>query len=145
MYRCYLIRKGRIALGDDADGKTLAEALAHGRRLIASQSPGGTFSGFEIWDGASMVYGDTAYANDADPAVAIESPFQTAESTILPNWRPSLARPIVALPASIPLSADPVSVIREDGGPAAADAETSMIRRLVKAVRPRAVRDAVAA
>ncbi len=91
MYRCYLIRNGRIALGDDAE--TLAGALEYGRRQIASQPASGPFSGMEIWRGGSLVYNDTAYGEANGSPAAIDSPFQTAESTILPNWCRSLSRP----------------------------------------------------
>jgi hypothetical protein len=146
MYRCYLIRNGRIALGDDVDVDTLANALAHGRRLMTSRSARGTFSGMEIWSGATLVYSDTGYAGESGPAAAIVSPFQTAETTILPNWRPSLARPILAMQKGIGALADALSVI--DGGarpPEPEPANPSFVRRLRKAVRRRSARGPIAA
>jgi hypothetical protein len=98
MYRCYLIRNGRIVEGDDLDVETPAAAVARGRRLIAERSNTAAFSGLEIWCGASLVYSDRCYADDTRSPSAIDSPFLTRETTILPNWRPSSARPILLTP-----------------------------------------------
>ncbi len=146
MYRCYLIRNGRIALGDDADVDTLANALAHARRLMASPSAGGTFSGMEIWNGATLLYSDTGYAGESAAPAAIVSPFQTAESTILPNWRPSLARPILAMRKGIGALADALSVIDGDARqPEPEPMATYFARRLRKAIRRRPARGHIAA
>jgi hypothetical protein len=146
MYRCYLIRNGRIALGDDADVETLANALAHGRRLMASRCAGGPFCGMEIWSGATLVYSDAVYAGESAAPAVIFSPFQTAESTILPNWRPSLARPILAMRKGIGALADALSVIDGDARqPEPEAAATSFARRLRKAVRRRSARGPMAA
>nr|WP_294504520.1 hypothetical protein [uncultured Rhodopila sp.] len=146
MYRCYLIRNGRIALGDDVDVDTLANALAHGRHLMASRSAGGTFSGMEIWSGGTLLYSDTGYAGESAAPAAIVSPFQTAETTMLPNWRPSLARPILAMRKGIGALADALSVIDGDAQqPDPEPATTSFARRLRKAVRRRSARGPMAA
>nr|WP_294553595.1 hypothetical protein [uncultured Rhodopila sp.] len=146
MYRCYLIRNGRIALGDDVDVDTLASALAHGRRLIASRSAGGMFNGMEIWSGATLVYSDTGYAGESAAPAAVVSPFQTAESTILPNWRPSLARPILAMRKGIGALADALSIIDGDARlPEAEAANPTFARRLRKSVRRRSARGPMAA
>jgi hypothetical protein len=117
MYRCYLIRNGRIAEGDDLDVETLASALDRGRRLIAERSKTGTFSGLEIWCGASLVYSDRCYAGDTGAPAAIDSPFLTRETTILPNWRPSSARPILGAPPAEqkapPTSPGPIGRLRK--------------------------------
>jgi hypothetical protein len=144
MYRCYLIRNGRIALGDDVD--TLAHALDHGRHLMASRSAGGPFSGMEIWSGGTLVYTDTAYAGETAAPACIVSPFQTAESTILPNWRPSLARPLLAMRKGIGALADALSVIDGDARQPEPDASTSSFpRRPRKSVRRRSARGPMAA
>ena len=146
MYRCYLIRNGRIALGDDVDVDTLAHAMARGRRLMASRSAGGTCSGMEIWSGGTLVYSDTGYAGESAPPAAIASPFQTAESTILPNWRPSLARPILAMQKGIGALADALPVI--EGGtrrPEPEPAYPPLPRRPRKSVRRRSARGPMAA
>src|SRR3954452_16128154 len=92
MYRCYLIRNGRIVRGDYLDVATLEKAVAEARRLMAMQSRCGPFSGIEIWSGASLVYSDTPYANGMNVPMPIDSPFATPDSTILPTWRPTLGR-----------------------------------------------------
>jgi hypothetical protein len=58
MYRCYLVRAGRIAMGDDLDVDTLDEAIACGCRLLAAQPEAENFSGIEIWARASLLYSD---------------------------------------------------------------------------------------
>jgi hypothetical protein len=132
MYRCYLIRNGRIAAGDDFDVETLASALERGRRLIADRSKTGAFNGLEIWCGASLVYTDRCYADDTGSPAAIDSPFLTCETTILPNWRPSSSRPIMATP---PVAEQKVATV--EAGP---------IARLRKMIRRRPLRsDPIAA
>lgn len=98
MYRCYLIRDGRIAIGDNIDADSLAAAIAHGRRLMTDQSRADVFTGLEIWSGDSLVYSDKCHATDTGASAGIESPFQTGEARILPDWRPFQARPIMAKP-----------------------------------------------
>jgi hypothetical protein len=56
MYRCYLIRDGRIAVGEDLDADTLDRAVAQGRRLLAAQQDAENFRGIEIWQGRSLLY-----------------------------------------------------------------------------------------
>jgi len=144
MYRCYLIRNGRIAIGDDLDGETLAKALAHGRRLIAARSKTETFSGMEIWCGASLVYSDACYADGDGTPPEIDSPFQTPESTILPNWRPSLGRSILAIRSAASQAAPPV--VDGNAQLPTPDADTpSQVARPRKAVRRKPVRSPIAA
>ena len=144
MYRCYLIRNGRIAMGDDLDVETLAKALTHGRRLIAARSETETFSGMEIWCGTSLVYSDACYANGDGPAPKIDSPFQTPESTILPTWRPSLGRPILAIRSTASQEARPV--VDGSAQQPAPDAEApSQVSKPRKAVRRKPVRSPIAA
>jgi hypothetical protein len=58
MYRCYLIRNGHIAMGEDLCVETPDEAMDQGRRLLAAQPKGENFSGIEIWRGATLLYYD---------------------------------------------------------------------------------------
>jgi hypothetical protein len=58
MYRCYLVRAGRIAMGYDLDVGILDEAIACGRRLLAAQPEAENFSGIEIWCRTSLLYSD---------------------------------------------------------------------------------------
>jgi len=144
MYRCYLIRNGRIAIGDDLDVETLPKALAHGRHLIAARSKTDTFSGMEIWCGTSLVYSDACYADGDGPPPEIDSPFQTPESTILPNWRPSLGRPILAIRSAASQEAPPA--VDGDAQQPIPDADTpSQVSRRRKAVRRKPVRGPIAA
>jgi len=83
--------------GDDLDVATLEKAIANGFHLLATRVPCGPFNGMEIWSGASLLYSNTPYADAAVIPAPIESPFDTPESTILPNWRPTLARPMTAI------------------------------------------------
>jgi hypothetical protein len=56
MYRCYLLRDGRIVKAENLDVATLEEAIVAGRRLLAEQSRDRIFSGIEIWFGTAMLY-----------------------------------------------------------------------------------------
>jgi hypothetical protein len=96
LYRCYLLRNGHIAVGDDIDVDGLEAALAHARGLIAARSATETFGGVEIWCGSSLVHSDAPRAAADGAATGVESPFETPESTILPNWRPSASRTLLA-------------------------------------------------
>lgn len=58
MYRCYLLRDGRIGMRDDADLKTINEAIARCRLLLSTQLPGEKFQGFEIWCGTSLIHAE---------------------------------------------------------------------------------------
>jgi hypothetical protein len=85
------MRKGLIVWGEDLDCNTTDEAAVSSRALWDSHPQSSSFDGIEIWHSQFLVYSDgettrsTAYTF---------SPFQTAESTIYPNWRPTKARPI---------------------------------------------------
>jgi hypothetical protein len=59
MYRCYLLRDGRIVKAENLDVATLDQAIAAGRRLLADQPRDRIFSGIEIWHGTTMLYADT--------------------------------------------------------------------------------------
>jgi hypothetical protein len=91
MYRCYLIRNGRIVWGENHDCHTTEEAKASARTLLMSHPHCNSFTGIEVWKGTTLVY--RAELRSAQ-AASIASPFDTAESTIYPNWRPTKARPI---------------------------------------------------
>ncbi|PPQ30123.1 hypothetical protein [Rhodopila globiformis] len=129
MYRCYLIRNGRIVRGDNLDAATLEQAVADGRRLLALRSRSGPFSGIEIWSGSTLVYSDTPYG-DAK-AAAIDSPFATPDTTMLPDWRPTLGR----------LTAAAAPPGAQDG----AEADAPRLAAPRKAVRRRAARGLIAA
>jgi hypothetical protein len=81
-YRCYLIRNGRIDLGDDINAERLADAIAHGHKILAMQPQPANFSGIEIWHGELRVYGDDCYADGTGHLTPVVSPFQTSESTM---------------------------------------------------------------
>jgi hypothetical protein len=90
MYRCYLIRAGRIAWGEYLDCNTTDEARAGARALWMSHPQSNGFAGIEVWLGATMVHREY----QAGKPAPIASPFETAESTIYPTWRPTKSRPI---------------------------------------------------
>jgi hypothetical protein len=69
MFRCYLLRDGRIAKAENLDAATLGQAVTIARRLLQEQPHDRGLSGIEIWDGAAMLYSDTADLGEtADPA-----------------------------------------------------------------------------
>jgi hypothetical protein len=91
MYRCYLVRAGRIAMGNDLNVDTFDEAIARGYKLLAAQPEAENFSGVEIWHRARLLYSDDCYADSAGCPGPVISPFQTGEGTIFTTWRPSVA------------------------------------------------------
>jgi hypothetical protein len=91
MYRCYLVRAGRIAMGDDLNVDTFDEAIARGRKLLAAQPEAENFSGIEIWHRARLLYSDDCYEGNAGDLGPVISPFQTGEGTIFTTWHPSVA------------------------------------------------------
>jgi hypothetical protein len=91
MYRCYLVRAGRIAVGYDLNADTIDEAIVRGRTLLAAQPESDHFSGIEIWHRARLLYSDDCYADDARGSGPVISPFQTREGTMVTTWRPSIA------------------------------------------------------
>ena len=58
MYRCYLLREGRIVKAENLDVATLEDAIIAGRQLLTAQAPSRGFRGIEIWHGASLLYSD---------------------------------------------------------------------------------------
>jgi hypothetical protein len=85
LYRCYLIRNGRIELGYDINSESLADAISRGHAILKMQPQSASFNGIEIWRGESRVHGDDCYADD--PGAPVVSPFQTGESTMfLETW-----------------------------------------------------------
>jgi hypothetical protein len=96
MFRCYFVENGRISWGDDLKASTLAEAieLAQSMRQASLKSDGAP--GIEIWQGASLLYQDVHDADWRRYSTPIVSPFDTAESTMYPTWRPTRARPLMA-------------------------------------------------
>ena len=91
MYRCYLIRDGRIAWGEYLECPTTDEAKALGHALRNSRGRSDSFDGIEVWHGESLVYND---GEPRDSTAQTSSPFETAESTIYRTWRPTTARPL---------------------------------------------------
>jgi hypothetical protein len=87
VYRCYLVRNGRIELGYDINSERLADAVAQGYAILTMQPPSANFSGIEIWHGGSRVYGDDCYADDTGHLTPVVSPFQTGESTMFFSTR----------------------------------------------------------
>ena len=55
-YRCYLIKRGRIVLGEDVPGATLDDAVVAGKKMLADQPNTDQFNGFEIWQACSLLY-----------------------------------------------------------------------------------------
>jgi hypothetical protein len=90
MYRCYLIRNGRIVWGENLDSPTADDAKAAARALWMSHPDSNDLTGIEVWKGATLVC-RVEQTGKPDP---IASPFETAESTIYSTWRPTKARPI---------------------------------------------------
>ncbi len=58
MYRCYLLREGRIVKAENLDVATLDNAIVAGRELLAAQAPSRGFNGIEIWHAASLLYSE---------------------------------------------------------------------------------------
>jgi DNA-binding XRE family transcriptional regulator len=94
MYRCYLLRNGRVAWAEDLDCHTTDEARACAQALLKSLPQGDGSTGIEVWKGATLVHRDECQAGQAWKPGPIVSPFETAESTIYSTWRPTTARPI---------------------------------------------------
>jgi hypothetical protein len=95
-FHCYLIHHGRIAKAEALAEASLAEAVAQGRRLLMADDGTTSGSGIEIWERAALLYSDRCHASDTGHAAPVLSPFQTADSTMMPGLHrstsPSLAR-----------------------------------------------------
>jgi hypothetical protein len=89
MYRCYLVRAGRIAVGYDLNADTIDEAIALGRRLLAAQPESEHFSGVEIWHRARLLYSDDCYADNARGSGLSSAHFKRAKA----RWSPPGVRP----------------------------------------------------
>jgi len=70
MYRCYLLRDGRIAKAENLEVKTLTDAIVTGRKLLVEQPVAKNYTGIEIWQAASLLYSDM---NDRDAPPDAES------------------------------------------------------------------------
>ncbi len=70
MYRCYLLRAGRIVKADNLDVATLEQAIIAGRSMLADQPMDKSFSGFEIWHGTAMLHAEATGGAEAAEAVA---------------------------------------------------------------------------
>ncbi|MDR3531044.1 MAG: hypothetical protein P4L90_10895 [Rhodopila sp.] len=101
MYRCYLIRAGRIAIGDAVNVETLNKAIAHGRRLLAAQPQAEAFTGIEIWRGTSLLYSDKCHTTDTGCPAHIISPFQTYKTTNLSAGHPSATRSLLSKQSAV--------------------------------------------
>lgn len=95
MYRCYFIRNGRIAAGEDLEADSVDEAVLAGRQRLTTHPQAASFSGIEIWCGASILHSDGCYGDGTECTAPIGSPFQTGESTMFPVCRPSVARSLL--------------------------------------------------
>jgi hypothetical protein len=82
LYRCYLIRNGRIELGYDINLERRTDVIAHGYETITRQPQSASFGGIEIWSGEFRVYGDDCYADETRHLTPVVGPFQTGESTM---------------------------------------------------------------
>jgi hypothetical protein len=89
MYRCYLIHHGRIAAAEELAAVTLPEAIQMGHALLRTHPDTTSSSGIEIWQKACLLYSDQCHTEDTGIAADVVSPFLTAESVMLPTWRPS--------------------------------------------------------
>lgn len=96
MFRCYFIKTGRIAWGEDLKASTLAEAIELAWDLRQASLQSDQSPGIEIWQGASLLYQDVEEADQIQSSAPIVSPFDTPDSTIYATWRPSQARPLMA-------------------------------------------------
>lgn len=96
MFRCYFVDNGRISWGDDLKASTLAEAIEIGKDLRQAFYRDRKSPGFEIWQGAALLYQEVRDAKQIPHSTPIISPFATPESTIYATWRPSRARPVTA-------------------------------------------------
>jgi hypothetical protein len=56
MYRCDLVRNGRVELRENLETVALDQAIAAGHKLLNSRHPTENFDGIEIWDGGKLVY-----------------------------------------------------------------------------------------
>jgi hypothetical protein len=59
MYRCYLLRAGRIGRRGDVDIESLDMAIVDCRSMLAMKPASEGFDGFEIWEGRSLIYQST--------------------------------------------------------------------------------------
>lgn len=67
--RCYLLRKGHIVSVEFLAAGPDSFLIEQGERIFAAKS-GVNIEGFEIWDGARLIY---AYPEEADPLVEPDS------------------------------------------------------------------------
>jgi hypothetical protein len=56
MYRCYLMRGGRIVASEDLDVPTLREAILVGYEIFEKKSAADNVDGIEIWQDRSLLY-----------------------------------------------------------------------------------------
>jgi hypothetical protein len=85
MYRCYFIREGRIAAGQDIDVEILKDAIAYGYVLLREQPEAASFSGIELWQGKFLKYSDGYHYEGAGYAAPISSPIQADGVTMSLN------------------------------------------------------------
>jgi hypothetical protein len=92
MYRCYFVHRGRIAKAEEFAAPTLHNAILWGRALLKADRETTNDSGIELWWQTIRLYTDWRHSGDTGIMADVESPFATDESTMLPTWRPTLAR-----------------------------------------------------
>ena len=56
MYRCYLLRNGRIAFGQIIEANSLEDTITASHDLLKQQPPTENFTGIEVWRGADFLY-----------------------------------------------------------------------------------------
>lgn len=56
MFRCHFTRQGRIAMGENLEATTLAEAIEDGQKMLAERSQEHDLDGIEIWSGPNLLY-----------------------------------------------------------------------------------------
>ena len=112
MFCCYLIHHGRISQRHEIAVTTLHEAIGHGHQLLSTHPATSDESGIEIWQNADLLYSDQRHTTQTGIPAALDSPFATVESTMLPNTYPSRARSLALVmftqnPAEMLPSDDP--------------------------------------
>jgi hypothetical protein len=60
MYRCYILRDGRIHMRVEPDLAGVDEAIVCCRTILATHEERETLNGFEVWCGVSLVYSEIA-------------------------------------------------------------------------------------
>ena len=62
MYRCYILRDGRIQMRVDPDLPDIDEAIVCCRTILGMHEEREQLNGFEVWRGVSLIYREVAAA-----------------------------------------------------------------------------------